>query len=59
MLNKLELNNEDHKILIEYCNKKNIEFLSTAFDIESLQMLLDLSIKRIKIPSGEITNLLT
>ena len=57
MLKKLELKNEDHKILFEYCKKKNIEFLSTAFDLESLQMLLELSIKRIKIPSGEITNL--
>ena len=57
MLKNLELTNEDHKILFDYCNKKNIEFLSTAFDIESLQMLLELGIKRIKIPSGEITNL--
>ena len=57
MLKGLELNHEDHIVLLEECNKHNIEFLSTAFDIESLNMLIKLGIKRIKIPSGEITNL--
>ena len=37
--------------------KKGIEFLSTAFDLESLDLLWSLKPKRIKIPSGEITNL--
>ena len=57
MLKQLELKDEDHKILFDYCNKSNIEFLSTAFDNDSLEMLLNLGIQRIKIPSGEITNL--
>ena len=57
MLIDLELKYEDHINLIEECNKNNIEFLSTAFDIESLKMLINLGIKRVKIPSGEITNL--
>ena len=57
MLLALELKYEDHIILLEECKKNNIEFLSTAFDIESLRMLINLGIKRVKIPSGEITNL--
>ncbi len=57
MLSRLELTDKDHQVLFEFSRKNKIEFLSTAFDIESLQMLLDLGIKRIKIPSGEITNL--
>ncbi len=57
MLNELELSDKDHLVLVDFCKKNNIEFLSTAFDIESLQMLLNIGIKRIKIPSGEITNL--
>nr|EMN20693.1 N-acetylneuraminate synthase [Leptospira santarosai serovar Arenal str. MAVJ 401] len=57
MLKKLELTQENHKILIEYCKKKNIEFLSTPFDSQSLKFLInDLGLKKIKIPSGEITN---
>lgn len=56
MLKKLELSREDHIQLIEYCEKKGITFLSTPFDPESLQLLLDLGIERIKVPSGEITN---
>ena len=39
-----------------HCDKKNIEFLSTAFDHKSLLNLLELGIDYIKIPSGEITN---
>ncbi|SEW44457.1 N-acetylneuraminate synthase [Chitinophaga sp. YR573] len=57
MLKKLELSEEDHEKLIEYCNKKGIAFLSTGFDLESLQYLADLGITLAKIPSGEITNL--
>ncbi len=57
MLQKLELNENQHKELKELANSQNLEFLSTAFDVKSLQMLLSLGINRIKIPSGEITNL--
>ena len=57
MLKKLELSNEDHEILIKECKSLNIEFLSTAFEIKSLNLLEKLGIKRYKIPSGEITNL--
>ena len=57
MLKKLELSKANHLRLISYCNKKNIEFLSTAFDEESFDFLISLGLKRIKVPSGEITNL--
>lgn len=57
MLKKLELSKEDHLSLIEYCSKKNIQFLSTPFDLESIDLLSELGIRLGKIPSGEITNL--
>lgn len=56
MLKKLELDIEKHKILIDYCKEKEIMFLSTAFDLESIDVLNDLGIEIFKIPSGEITN---
>jgi len=57
MLKKLELSHDMHFKLIDYCNLKNIEFLSTAFDFDSLEFLVnELSLKTLKIPSGEITN---
>ena len=56
MLKKLELDDEKHKELIQYCNKKSIKFLSTAFDTDSLNYLISKKISLIKIPSGEITN---
>ena len=36
MLKKLELSEENHHILIAYCKQKNVEFLSTAFDLKAL-----------------------
>ncbi len=57
MLKKLELSIEQHHELIEYCKLKKIQFLSTAFDLESIDLLNSLGIDLFKIPSGEITNL--
>ncbi|WP_457746348.1 N-acetylneuraminate synthase [Sulfurimonas sp.] len=57
MLKKLELDVDTHKELMKYCQGKNIMFLSTPFDDESIEMLNDLGLKIFKIPSGEITNL--
>ena len=57
MLKKLELNIEAHKELISYCNNKKIIFLSSPFDHESIELLNDLGLEILKIPSGEITNL--
>ncbi|MDC0073306.1 N-acetylneuraminate synthase [Alphaproteobacteria bacterium] len=56
MLKKLELSKKDYICLKSRCEEKGIEFLSTPFDEKNLEFLLDLGIKRIKIPSGEITN---
>ena len=56
MLSNLELSKNQILYLKDCCTKNNIEFLSTAFDEESLEMLNSLHMKRIKIPSGEITN---
>jgi N,N'-diacetyllegionaminate synthase len=57
MLRKLELSYDAHLILINYCKTKNIQFLSTPFDLESIALLKELDIHLGKIPSGEITNL--
>ena len=57
MLKKLELDKETHLKLIRYSKKKKIEFLSSPFDHESIDLLKNLGLKTFKIPSGEITNL--
>ncbi|EFO9214195.1 N-acetylneuraminate synthase [Campylobacter lari] len=57
MVKKLELSKQDHEILIEHCKKFNIKFLSTAFDLESIDLLVKFDIEIFKIPSGELTNL--
>ena len=57
MLRKLELSFDQQLELKKYCIKKNIEFLTTAFDLESLDFINQMNLKRFKIPSGEITNL--
>jgi N-acetylneuraminate synthase len=57
MLQRLELKEDDHFLLAEHCLTRNIEFLSTAFDLDSLDFLVrQLGIRRVKIPSGEITH---
>ena len=57
MIKKLELNEQQHKKLISYCKKKNIQFLSSPFDILSIELLNNLGLNIFKIPSGEIVNL--
>lgn len=56
MLRKLELSEEDHRELKDYCRQKGVRFLSTAFDLESVEFLHELCPGLWKIPSGEITN---
>ena len=56
MLKNLELPEESYYELIKHCEEANIEFLTTAFDLESLSFINTLNLKRLKIPSGEITN---
>ena len=57
MIKKLELDFDTHKSLIKYCHKKDIMFLSTPFDHDSIDLLNELGLSIFKIPSGEITNL--
>ena len=57
MLKRLELSVEMHLELIEHCKHRSIKFLSTGFDIQSVDLLVGLGLNLVKIPSGEITNL--
>jgi N,N'-diacetyllegionaminate synthase len=57
MLKKYELSREMHVELMNHCRDSKIGFLSTGFDIESLNLLYELGQRLFKIPSGEITNL--
>lgn len=57
MIRRLELSRDDHLALIDECKRHGIAFMSTAFDAESLDLLAELGIDRIKVASGEITNL--
>ena len=57
MVKKLELDNAAHRALVEHCAKRGIQFLSTPFDLQSVDLLVDeLNVPLLKIPSGEITN---
>lgn len=57
MLRRLELTGQMHDELIAHAAQRGIEFFSTAFDLQSLDYLMSLGMSRIKVPSGEITNL--
>lgn len=56
MLKNLELSHENHLELMSYCMQRNINFFSTAFDVEGVKYLNELGLSFFKIPSGEITN---
>lgn len=57
MLKKLELSDNDFYSLKDYCGEIGIKFMSTPFDLESIDFLSELSMDYMKVPSGEITNL--
>jgi len=57
MLKKLELSYESHHQLLKICESNQIEFLSSPFDLTTIDLLKKLGINKWKIPSGEITNL--
>jgi len=57
MLKKLEISENLHHKLINHCRDYGIEFMSTPFDTATAEFLLDLGMERLKIPSGELTNL--
>lgn len=57
MLRKLELSEGSFRSLAAHCARRNIGFLSTPFDLESVDMLAHMGVATFKIPSGEIVNL--
>ena len=57
MVKRLELDEDAHKRLFAYCGEKSIQFLSTPFDLDSIDLLVRLGLGIFKIPSGDITNL--
>lgn len=57
MIKKLELDYDKHQELMDYATSKGVMFLSSAFDLESIDLLVELDLSVFKIPSGEITNL--
>lgn len=57
MLSRLELSFDNFRGLNEFCNNRGVKFLSTPFDLESIDFLAGLGMDYMKIPSGEITNL--
>lgn len=57
MIRKLELDADAHRELMDHCRRRDILFLSSPFDLESIDLLDTLGLEMFKIPSGEITNL--
>ena len=57
MLKALELSDDDHYLLSELSQSIGIEFMSTGFDHQTIDFLVSLGVRRLKIPSGEITNI--
>lgn len=57
MLRALELSDADFAVLADECRKYGLGFMSTPFDLESIDTLAEMNMDYWKIPSGEITNL--
>lgn len=55
MVRKLALSRDDHLALAERCARRGVRFMSTAFDMESLDLLAGFDMPAVKIPSGDIT----
>jgi len=57
MVRKLELDEFSHSMLVAHCAKRAIQFMSTPFDLKSVDFLVnELNVAKLKVPSGEITN---
>jgi len=56
-LSRMQLTSDDHYMLLDYCRKKDIQFISSPFDKESVILLEELGVPFFKVPSGEITNI--
>lgn len=58
MIKKLELSKDDFKIIKSHCELQNIEFISTPFDLESVDLLEELGVNIYKVGSGDCDNFL-
>lgn len=56
MLRKLELSAEQHRIIAAHCERVGIEFMSTPFSEDAVDLLTSLGVRRLKLSSGEIVN---
>jgi N,N'-diacetyllegionaminate synthase len=56
MLQQLELSQAQHEAIKAHCEAIGIEFFSTPFSVEAVDMLVKLGVRRIKLSSGELTH---
>ncbi|HZY15179.1 MAG TPA: N-acetylneuraminate synthase family protein, partial [Ramlibacter sp.] len=56
MLRKLELSQAQHEAIRDHCQRIGIEFFATPFSLEAVDLLLALGVRRLKLPSGELTH---
>jgi sialic acid synthase SpsE len=56
MIKALELDEDGHRVVARHCERIGIEFFSTPFSPQAVDLLVGLGVRRIKLPSGEITN---
>ena len=56
MLRKLELSRAQHESIRDHCAAIGIEFFSTPFSLEAVDLLVSLGVRRMKLPSGELTH---
>jgi N,N'-diacetyllegionaminate synthase len=56
MLQRLELTEAQHREIKAYCDRIGIEFFSTPFSVDAVDMLVRLGVKRLKLSSGELTH---
>jgi N,N'-diacetyllegionaminate synthase len=56
MLRALEISHEDHRVLAAHCAARGVEFMSTPFDEDAADFLVEVGVSRLKVPSGDIDN---
>lgn len=56
MLQALEISAEDHRLLAAYCADRGVEFMSTPFDQDAVDFLVETGVSRLKVPSGDVDN---
>lgn len=56
MLRRLELDRSAHERIVRHCEERGIQFLSSPFDLPSIDLLAEMNLPVYKVPSGELTN---